>query len=101
MKKLFTLVVVVVSVLRASSASAIGDNEKNVLAVLGGVFLVDKIADHYTKKSKEKCNHSVHNEHIDKHIREQKIRAEMEIAIKKRKARNCLELGECDSIYFK
>lgn len=53
MKKLLTTALVIASIMYASSASALGDNEKNFLSVLGGIFLVDKVAKHYQRKNKE------------------------------------------------
>jgi len=62
MKKILIFAIVLASLMYASSASALGEKEKNVLAVLGGILMVDKIADHYKRKNDK----DVYNSHFEK-----------------------------------
>lgn len=107
MKKILTIAIVLASMMYASSASALGDKEKNVLAFLGGVFMVDKIADHYSRKQ----NAKMHNPHFDQAAREVEqayldgvAQREREIALierqkleeRKRRAYRCGYEGICE-----
>lgn len=99
MKKLLTIAIIVTSLMYASSASALGDKEKNFLAVLGGVFMVDKIAEHYQRK-----NEREYDSHFEKQKREVERaymegvarREREELEAKKRAAYRCGYEGICE-----
>lgn len=97
MKRLLTVLIILLSLLYASSASALGDNEKNFLSVLGGIFMVDKIADHYQRKQEEKEIYNSEEEQIRRAYMEgaeRKRREELEA--KKRAAYRCGYEGICE-----
>ena len=80
MKKILIFAIVLASLMYASSASALGEKEKNVLAVLGGILVVDKIADHYKRKNDK----DVYNSHFEK----EKLEVEQEMVQLKKELRD-------------
>lgn len=99
MKKLLTFALVFVSLMYASSASALGDNEKNFLAVLGGIMMVDKIAEHYQRKNEKDMNSHFEREkrEVERAYLEGVARREREeLEAKKRAAYRCGYEGVCE-----
>jgi hypothetical protein len=92
MKKLIIALILIFIALPAK-ATDIGD-------ILTGIFIIKEVKEEF-KKEVQLDLRKVYLERGERYVRGQKIKAQTDIAIKKRKARNCLERFECNKVYFK
>jgi len=92
MKKLIIALIFIFIALPAK-ATDFGD-------ILTGIFIIKEVKEEF-KKDVQLDLRKVYLERGETYVRGQKIKAQMDIAINKRKARNCLERFECNKVNFK
>lgn len=71
----------------------------DVAEVLIGLFLIKEIKEEFEDRGDLEIR-DVYVQKAEDYIRAQQITAQMNIAIKKRQLRNCVERFECDDINF-
>ena len=72
----------------------------NIGDILATAFIIKEVKEEFTKKGEIEIK-EIYVERADDYVRAQKIRAQMNVAIKKRQIQNCIERFECDKIDFK